>query len=94
MRVRYSPRAQGDIERIFQYLDQLSPSGAHNVLQDVYAAVQLIADQPEAAERTDDPDVRVKIVLRYRYKIFYRISADAVEVLHIRHSARRPWRAT
>ncbi len=27
----------------------------------------------------------------YPYKIFYRASADAVEILHIHHAARRPW---
>jgi plasmid stabilization system protein ParE len=31
------------------------------------------------------------LVLRYPYKIFYRLRGDAVEILHIRHTARRPW---
>jgi plasmid stabilization system protein ParE len=29
--------------------------------------------------------------LRYPYKIFYRLRDDAVEILHIRHTARRAW---
>jgi plasmid stabilization system protein ParE len=27
---------------------------------------------------------------RYPYKIFYRVTGDTVEILHIRHAARQP----
>ena len=37
------------------------------------------------------PDVRVAPLGRYPYKIFYRVRADAVEILHIHHAAREPW---
>jgi plasmid stabilization system protein ParE len=37
------------------------------------------------------PDVRAVLVLRYPYKIFYRVRGDTVEILHIRHTAQRPW---
>jgi toxin ParE1/3/4 len=33
----------------------------------------------------------VKVVRRYRYKIFYSITGDTVEILHVRHTSRRPW---
>ncbi len=36
-------------------------------------------------------DIRVKVVRRYRYKIFYSVSGDSIEIVHIRHTARRPW---
>lgn len=70
MRVRYRERARRDLGEIHHYLDARSPSGARNVLRAIYAGVQFIAENPDAAERTDDPSVRVKIVLRYRYKFF------------------------
>ena len=44
------------------------------------------------SERTDNPDIRVKVVRRYRYRIFYRIvEAETVEIVHVRHTSRRPW---
>ena len=92
MRVRYTLRARGDIDRIYEYLDKRSPSGAHNVLLAIYAGVQFIAERPEASERTNDPNVRVKVVRRYRYKIFYNIVGESVEILHVRHASRRPWK--
>ena len=67
MRVRYTPRAFADREQIFDYLHQLSPSGARTVLESIREAVA-------------------------PYKIFYRVREDIVEVIHIRHTARRPWR--
>ena len=91
MRVRYTPQARRDIGRIYAYLNKRSPSGAINVLAAIYAGVRFIAQRPKASERTDDPNVRVKVVRRYRYKIFYRITGDTVEILHVRHTSRRPW---
>jgi toxin ParE1/3/4 len=92
VRVRYTPRALGDIDQIYKYLDKRSASGALSVLLAIYAGVQFVAERPAAAERTDDPNVRVKVVRRYRYKIFYRLAGESVEILHVRHSSRRPWK--
>jgi len=36
------------------------------------------------------PGVRVAFVLRYRYKIFYRVTTDAIRIVHIRHTSRAP----
>jgi plasmid stabilization system protein ParE len=59
----------------------------------IYAAVEFIRRHPDAAELTRIPGVRGRIVRRYRFKIFYRVIAalDMIEIVHIRHSSRRPW---
>jgi plasmid stabilization system protein ParE len=54
------------------------------------AAAQL-GENPHSGYATDDPQLRIKFVVRFPYKIFYRLRGDAVEILHIRHTARRPW---
>ena len=92
MRLRYRAQALGDIDEIGRYLEQRSPSGALNVLRAIYAGIRLIAEQPYGSQRANDQGVRVKVVQRYRYKIFYSIlDEDTVEVIHIRHTSRRPW---
>lgn len=91
MKVRYRARALADIENINTYLEERSPSGAANVLRAIYAGIHLIAERPLAWPPTDDPTVRVKVVRRYRYKIFYSVLEDHVEILHVRHTARQPW---
>jgi toxin ParE1/3/4 len=92
MKVRYRTQALADIDQIYQYLEERSPSGALNVLRAIYAGSQIIAQQPYASQRTDDPEIRVKIVQRYRYKIFYSIIDNStIEIVHVRHGSRRPW---
>jgi toxin ParE1/3/4 len=91
MRIRYTPEAFADRERIFEYLSERSPSGARNVLASIRDAVRMLGEHPHSGYKTDDPQVRVKFVVRYPYKIFYRVGVDVVEIIHIRHTARRPW---
>ena len=63
MRLRFTPQAQRDIEKIYAYLDQRSPSGAYNVSVAIYAASRFIAERPEASPLTEKADVRVKVLL-------------------------------
>lgn len=91
MRVRYHRQALADLDESYIYLAQRSPAGASNVLSAIYAAVSDIVQNPLGARETSDPSVRVKIVRRYLYKIFYGVKPDQIEILHIRHGARRPW---
>ena len=92
MKVVYRARALADIDGIFQFLNERSPTGARNVLRAGRDGIGDIADNPLAAQRTSDPDIRVKMLGRYRYKIFYSVlGTELVEIIHVRHAARRPW---
>jgi toxin ParE1/3/4 len=91
MKVHYRARALSDLEEIFQYINKRSPGGARNVIDAIHDAIAYIAEYPLAAERTSYSGIHVKVVRQYRYKIFYRAGADHVEILHVRHGARRPW---
>jgi toxin ParE1/3/4 len=91
MKVRYRELALSDLDRIFGYLDQRSPAGARHVIDAIHSAIDDIANGPLSARATSDPTVRVKVVRRYGYKIFYSVNAGTVEILHVRHGARRTW---
>jgi plasmid stabilization system protein ParE len=91
MKVRYTPEAFSDRERILEYLRERSPGGARNVAASIREAIAQLGDQPYSGYRTDNPEVRVTFVVRYPYKIFYRIREPVVEILHIRHTSRRAW---
>jgi toxin ParE1/3/4 len=88
MRVRYTPRAFADRERITEYLRERSPGGARNVAASIRGAVAQLSDHPLSGYQTNDPAVRVLFIARYPYKIFYRVN-EIVEILHIRHTSRR-----
>ena len=91
MKVHYREAALADLAQISGYLEKRSPSGAVNVFRAIRSAIDVIAEAPLAARQSSDPAIRVKIVERYGYKIFYTPGTDTVEILHIRHGARRPW---
>jgi plasmid stabilization system protein ParE len=93
MKCRYSRRATNDLTYIFEYLSARSPRGALNVMRAIYAAVEFIRRNPEAAELTRIAGVRGRTVRKYRFKVFYRVVADedVIEIVHIRHTSRRPW---
>lgn len=91
MKVRYSPQARDDLQGILNYLNERSPTGAENVMRAIYASIQFLAENPAASQETDHQDVRIKVVRRYNFKIFYRIDRDAIDLIHVRHTARRPF---
>jgi toxin ParE1/3/4 len=81
-----------DIASIYLYLEKRNKAGALNVLRTIYETIERIPARPSAAERTDDPTVRVKIVQKYRCKIFYSLmDNETIDILHVRHTSRLPW---
>jgi toxin ParE1/3/4 len=91
MKIRYSPQARDDLQDIFHYLNERSPSGAENVMRAIYASIQFLAENPMASQETGLAEIRVKIVPRYNFKIFYRPDRDSIDLIHIRHAARAPF---
>jgi toxin ParE1/3/4 len=88
MKSRYRERALRDLEEISAYISKRSPIGAINVLAAIHAAVRDAALNPLGSRQTSDPEVRVKIVRRYLYKVFYIVADAGIGILHIRHGAR------
>ncbi len=90
MKIRYTRRAFAEREAIFDYLEQRSEQGARRVIERLHQAISYLAEMPNSGFQTDIADVRVLFVGRYPYKVFYRIEPEAIVILHIHHTARRP----
>jgi toxin ParE1/3/4 len=93
MIVRFTRRAERDVAEILDYLAVRSPKGASNVAASLQEAIRVVTVHPRGGRRTRLPSLFVKIVPNYPYKIFYRVSDEAVDIVHIRHASRRPWTA-
>jgi plasmid stabilization system protein ParE len=93
MKVRYSRRATSDLSSIHQYLSERNSVGASHVMTGIYASIEFVRRNPYGSEKTSIDGVHVKVVRNYRFKIFYRILPhdDFVEIVHVRHTSRRPW---
>jgi toxin ParE1/3/4 len=92
MKVVYTDEALRDLDAIADWLIAHYPAVAPVVERRIRVVVAHIARWPESSRRSAGrPDVRVVSLGRYPYKIFYRITDDRIEILHIHHAARRPW---
>lgn len=90
MRVRYTPRARDDLQAIFDYIDGVSPAGARMVKQTLERRIRLLGDIPFIAPATEEPGVYELSIVRYPYKVYYRVENEEVRIVHIRHTSRRP----
>ena len=92
MKVVYTDPALRDLEEITAWLSKHYPRLGRSVERRLRIVVGHIARWPESMRRSKHrPDVRVAPLGRYPYKIFYRVSYDALEILHIHHTSRQPW---
>src|ERR1700685_4474598 len=94
MKVEFTNRAVGDLRKISaQSRNEFGASVAAALELRIRKVVEQIGDAPESAPRVEQrPGMRVLPLVHYPFKIFYRIvDGDTVRILHIRHTARRPW---
>jgi toxin ParE1/3/4 len=92
MKVVYTAGALRDLDEIGDWLSDHYPTIAPAVERRIHNVIARIAQWPQSVRRSAKyPGVRVVPVGRYPYRIFYKVTADTVEILHIHHSARQPW---
>lgn len=91
MRVRYTPRAFGDREAIFNYLSERDPAAAHKVKSFIKEKIASLSYAPRRARFIKDLGVHAFWLGRCPYIVYCRISGETVSIIHIRHGARRPW---
>jgi plasmid stabilization system protein ParE len=93
VKIVFTERATEDLRDIAAYLRASYPSVAASVERRLRIVIARIARWPESSQQVEQrPGVRVAPLVRYPYKIFYRVTAETVEILHIHHSSRRaPW---
>jgi toxin ParE1/3/4 len=92
MKLVYSRRALADLYGISAYYAaSASPAIADSVGRRLEDVIDRICRIPESAPRFSQRSrVRVVTVVRYPFRIFYRVRKDTIDILHIRHTSRRP----
>jgi plasmid stabilization system protein ParE len=88
--IRFDARALADLIEIRNYLVERSPSGAERVRLHLVDTIDRLADFPFLGRATDEPGIRVMVLTRYPYLVFYAVIGDEVVILHVRHGAREP----
>ncbi|MFZ3234442.1 MAG: type II toxin-antitoxin system RelE/ParE family toxin [Stellaceae bacterium] len=89
MQVIWSPAALREIEQIYRYIARFDPRAAENMVREILTVGDSLESFPyrgRAVPRTQLRDT----TLAYPYIIRYRVAADHVRILRVRHGARRP----
>lgn len=91
MKVEYARRAVTDIRSIAAYYAR-SDDPRERVAARIREVAARIARRPESGRPVAArPGVRVVPLIRYPFVLFYLVGEGSIRILHIRHTARRPW---
>jgi toxin ParE1/3/4 len=85
--VIWSPLALERVADIATWIAEERPAAAARTVEDLFAAVDRLSHFPDSGRQVpefDRPDLR-EIIYR-QYRIVYRIAADHIAVLTVRHS--------
>jgi len=91
MKVVYTEEALENLDAILGFVATHYPTLSPRLERRLRTVLARIAAWPESAQEVAErPGVRMVPLIRYPYKIFYRITDEAVEILYIHHAAQRP----
>ncbi len=95
MRVLYTAGAVQDLDEILAYIGVHYPSVFTAFEDRLRLAERRIGTWPESAPLVDGyRDIRALALLPYPYRLFYRVSANEIEILYLHHAARQePWKS-
>jgi plasmid stabilization system protein ParE len=90
MKVDYTDEARRDLNDILRFIAAEFPTAYRSFELRLHAIERRIGQWPESAQQVAGrAGVRVAPLVRFLYKVFYRVTSDAVEILHLHHAARR-----
>jgi toxin ParE1/3/4 len=89
MKVVYTEETLRNLDDISDYIRQNYPTILEAFRLRLQFVVARIAKWPESAQEVaDQSGVRVVPLVRYPYKVFYRVANQTVEIIYIHHAAR------
>jgi plasmid stabilization system protein ParE len=89
VKLRYTPKAASELDRILANIDELSPQGARRVQRRIQMIAELLERQPHSGRRTSNRRLRRIAATPYPYLLFYEVTDQEV-IIGVRHGARDP----
>lgn len=88
MEIRFSTLALIDLEELYDYLPEKSPSGYRNVATAIQAIVESIPGNLFRGHQTPIDEVWERVEPKYKYIIPYCVRGNTCYVLRVYHSSR------
>jgi plasmid stabilization system protein ParE len=90
VKIRLTPRAKADLEEAYSGAEH--PAYARRLRHAILETIQLVSEHPYLGVRNErGRDLRSRLVLYFPYRIHYLVHPNEMIIVHIRHTARRPW---
>lgn len=89
MKLRWTRPALRDLSDIHAYIAERNPAAALNVARTIRAVAERLTVHPMLGHPGRVKGIRELALAGYPYVIAYRVTREAVEVLAVRHMARR-----
>ena len=87
MRIRWTPAAASDLERISGYLRDHHPQYQRPTIRKLYESILELKDFPYRGRVGREEGTRELLFLPLPYIAVYRVKGDDIEVLRIYHAA-------
>ncbi|WP_166302173.1 type II toxin-antitoxin system RelE/ParE family toxin [Bradyrhizobium sp. 26S5] len=92
MKVVFSRQALTDLDEIATYYSTHASPTIAAAERRFHEVIDRVSRAPGSAPRVSQRSaVRAITVLRYPFRIFYRVRSDTIDILHIRHTSRMPF---
>ena len=89
MKIKWVRLALNDLDEAVEFIAQDNPKAASRILKRIWAAVQMLADQPDAGRAGRVPGTRELVVSGTPFIIPYRVVENVVQILRVLHGKRR-----
>lgn len=89
----WSERAQNELKKAYVYIFQSSPQNAAKVIDEIIAISIELSKYPEKFppdKYKRDNDGNWRAFEKYHYRISYRIMAEEIRIVRMRHTSRSP----
>ena len=87
MKIRWTHAAAGDLQHIKDYLAEHHPQYTQSTIIELYEAVRSLKALPLRGKLGRIKGTRELVLTQLPYIVAYRVTEQAVEILHIYHGA-------
>ena len=87
MRIRWLEEAIHDLDALQSSIAQDNEKAAANVAMKILNAIDTLSTQPDMGRAGRVPSTRELVITGTPYIIPYRVKQNAIEILHVYHSA-------
>lgn len=89
MRLRWTPSAAADLEHIYYYLVEHHAHRARPTVRQLYDRIRSLKATPRLGRPGREEGTRELLMTNLPYLVVYRLTDQAIEILHIYHGAQQ-----